>query len=502
MRSRLYLRLMMVALLVLFLPVAGIWSLAAFEKELLAAEERAMAVQARSLAASLAEAGVLDATAARDLLAAIERPLAGRIRILAANATALADTATQTREPSKSDLGKGLRDRMLYRVGAFLWRLRNAIAPGEASEKSPSGDEEAIRTALAGGYGALTRRTADGTDTVLTVSVPIRGGSSVLGAVAVSRTTDTVLAALDRIRVDLFRTVLLSFVATGAIVLLLARGVVQPLVRLRDAADASLAHPTSPLPAFPGAERPDEIGDLARALGRLRDRLEGRLGELEAFASDVAHELRNPLATVRSAADLLRHPTTEEERERLATLVATEVRRIEEVLGALQELARLDAERLPEPALATDLREIAERVAIGYRESLGDRVAIDVRGAGEARVAVPPEGAARVVANLLDNAVSFSPSGSRIEIQIGRSEAEVELTVRDQGPGIPLEHRERIFDRFFTWRPGETKGGHLGLGLGIARAVTERYGGTLSLEPAQLSRGAGFRVRWPGSSGE
>ncbi len=497
MRSRLFGRLLSVVLLVLILPVAGLWSLGAFERELLVAEERTIGFAARSLAAGLDCPLATGGDVAAALLTRVERPLAGRVRVFDAAGAPLVDTALGRGPHAGKPPSGRLRDTLLYRVGAAFWRLRRAIAGGTTRY---GGDDNrgAVQQALAGGYGAETGLSSDGRATVMTVAVPVRGGGGVCGAVAVSRTTESVLAALDRIRVDLFRIVLLTIAAGGGVVLLLARGLVRPLRRLRDAADEVLARSRSRGALFPGVTRRDEIGDLARALADLNERLERRLDELEAFASDVAHEVKNPLAAMRSAAELLRSSTEEGEIRDLTALIVAEVGRIDAVVGALQEVARLDAGReLASPPPALRLDELALRVGAGWRERTASGVAVELEVEGPVRVAIGEESAARVIDNLLENAVSFTPPGGIVRLTLAARTNSCELAVEDSGPGVPDEHRGRVFERFFSWRPQEAARSHLGLGLGIARSIVERHGGTIELASGSTLGGARFIVRWP-----
>lgn len=497
MRSRLFGRLLSVALLVLILPVAGLWSLGVFERELLVAEERALAVAARSLSAALACPPAPESGGAAALLSRVERPLAGRVRVFDHGGRLLFDTAA-ARGPQGGDAPTGrVRDSWLYRVGAALWRLRRAVSGWPAARTGDEADGGAVLAALAGRYGAETGLSSDGRATVMTVAVPLRDGSAVCGAVAVSRTTETVLAALDRIRIDLFRVVLLSIVAAAGVVLLLARGLVQPLRRLRDAADEVLARTRSRGAKFPGATRADEIGDLARALGGLDERLERRLDELEAFASDVAHEVKNPLAAMRSAAELLRSSTDEREIRELTALIVAGVGRIDAVVAALQEVARLDASRDAAPPPALRLDELARIVVSGWRERAPGGVAFELEIDGPVQVAIGEESAARVIDNLLENAVSFVPSDGTVRVALAARNGLCELAVEDSGPGVPQEHRDRVFERFFSWRPQAAAPAHLGLGLGIARTIVERHGGAIELAPASALGGARFVVRWP-----
>ncbi|MEO8275512.1 MAG: ATP-binding protein [Thermoanaerobaculia bacterium] len=505
MKSRLFLRLLWVTLLVLALPVAGIWSLGVFERELLSAEERTIAGQAHALAAALASEATLSPEVSRGLIERVGRPLAGRIRIFDGSGGTLADTAAASMDATREAESSSVRDSWIYRIGATLWRWRQSLVGNGGRERTPAdarGDALPLARALSGSYGALTRPSVDGRTTILTVAVPIRGGGGALprGAVVVSRSTETVLAALDRIRVDLFRIVLISIAGAALIVFLLARGLVVPLRRLRDSADGVLSRPGSGRIRFPGADRRDEIGDLARSLGELNRRLEARLDELEAFASDVAHELRNPLATVRSAAELLLPIGGEDERRALTQRISGEVRRMDRVVGALQDLARLDAARRSDLAVATELGDLVRDIAGAYGALPANAGAIEVLTAGECWISVPPEAAARVVENLLRNALSFSPENAKVHLSVRNLEGRVELAVVDSGPGVPAEHRARVFERFFSWRPGQPASDHLGLGLGIVRAIVERYGGSVALQETPFETGARFVVQWPGSA--
>ncbi len=509
-RSRLFARLLTVVLLVLILPVAGLWSLGVFERELLVAQERSLATAARALAAGLAEAhddggwvgaGSVAAGEAASLLARIERPLAGRVRVYDAAGKALVDSAAAAGPHDGSGSQGKLRDTLLYRTGAALWRWRRALfGPPAASPDAEQGDggQSAVAEALRDGYGATTRISADGSWTVITIAVPVRAGGAVRGVVVVSRSTELVLAALDRIRVELFRVVLFSVAAAALVVWVLARGLVRPLRRLRDAADAVLARSRGRGALFPGAARPDEIGDLARALGGLNERLERRLDELEAFTSDVAHEVKNPLAAMRSAAELLRRSTDESEIRQLTALIVDGVGRIDATVGALQELARLDAEQAPEsPPEGLPLGALASRVLDGWRPRLPAGVTLELDAADGVAIAAGEEGVVRVLENLLANAISFVPADGTIRVGVATREGGGELVVEDSGPGVPEEHRGRVFERFFSWRPESPRGAHLGLGLGIARAIVERHGGEMELaEPSALG-GARFLARWP-----
>lgn len=500
--SPLALRLLAVHSLVLFLPVAGIWSLAEYERALLAAEESGMISQARALAAGLGAHAGVDGTTAGALLRRLERPLGGRVRVVSATGEVLADTALPgfAGEAASSPV----RDSWLYRLGSGIvgaWRRIGGLGERPAAA-APAPREPEIAAALAGKYGSATRPNDDGSLLVLSSAVPIRSADGVVGAVVVSRSTVGVLVALDGVRVDLFRVVLLSLVASTLLAVLLARSLVRPLARLSEAAESARRDGDRGAAGFPGLERRDEIGDLARALTRMRAALDARVDELEGFAAEVAHELRNPLSAVRASGELLAEIEEPEQRRRLSRIIESEVARMQDVVSGLHELAQLDAER-EEPAIRTsELRSLAETVAEGARVRSGGRVDVRVRGLGDrVPVPVPPERAARVLENLLSNAVDFSPPEGTVEVIVAREGRHAALEVLDAGPGIPAQHRERIFEKFFSHRPGEAGPRHLGLGLNIVRSIVERYGGRVEADD-RVPRGARLRVVWPLAPGE
>jgi two-component system sensor histidine kinase ChvG len=526
------LRLLTLNLLVLFLPVAGVWSLRAFEEQLLKQEERAMVAQGRALAAGLD----LDSAArpaepvegppagprerARERLRALERPLEGRVRVYARDGSLLADTASGLAPlAARSSAGAAGASRIeenearpsrrswLYRLGRRAWRFvatwigeeRNDEA-AYSSAVEPGVPRTALRAALAGGFGAQTQLSADGGILVLSIAVPIRSPAAegVVGAVVVSRTTLTILRALDEVRVQLFGLLLVSLGVAAVLSFWFARGLALPLRALARESATGLDPSGNLRTTFTGHDRGDEIGALARGLGRLSASLARRLQDLEAFAADAAHEIKNPLATVRSAVELLPGEAEPEARIRLHQLALGEVGRIERLLTALRVLARLQSEDV-------------DRMAFDGAEAVRERCDLCARERGVAvRIALaealPPlrgslERFEQVLDNLLSNAADFSVSAlpaEGIEVALERVDGVrlVRLEVRDRGPGIPPEHLERVFDRFFSYRPNVAAGEHLGLGLGIVRAIVERNGGRVSAHPRD-GGGAVLRVFWP-----
>lgn len=523
--TRISIRLLLFNVLLVFLPAAGFFYLEVYEKELLQAQERAMVQQGRLAAAALAGQGTLDASAAKALLRRLEGRTESRLRIVDRQGRLLADSARlvpphtgpppsrgwydEYRLPSiESGSAPGARENPLYRLGAGLYRLVGRLSQPFAPPEPPQDTERIyspggpllgpeVRSALAGRYGATTRPTAGQRSVTLYSAIPVRSNGRVVGAVLVSQSTYRILLVLYDVRLDIFRVVLASVVAAAVLSLLVSATIARPLRQLRDQAHALVDRRGRLRGRFRGSRRRDEIGDLARALEELTGRLERHLRFIESFASDVSHELKNPLASIRTATEMLGEVEDPADRRRFLEIAWREVARMEHLLSSVREISRIDARLEAEPAGPVDLRELLPAVLDSFRLRTGAQVALRAP-AGPVHTVAVPERLEQVFENLLDNAVGFSPPGGEVTVELTAEQDAALVTVDDRGPGIPEEHRERIFDRFFTWRPDEphARNGHTGLGLAIVKAIAEGYGGSVSVANRPQG-GARFEVRLP-----
>ncbi|HEX5759706.1 MAG TPA: ATP-binding protein [Thermoanaerobaculia bacterium] len=506
--ARISVRLLLLNLLLVFLPVAGSLYLQTYERQLLVGQERGMVQQGRVLAAALGERGELAPEETQAALARLRRRVDARLRVVDRRGDVIGDTSASGPRAAEESVGlppSPARSDPLYRVGAVLYRLRQRLAgvrPDDAAydrRPPPAWPEPAVRAALAGRYGALTRATGDGRSQTLHSAIPVRSGGEVVGAVLVSQSTWRILGALDQVRLGILRVFLASVAAAAVLTLLFATTVARPLERLRDEADALVDRRGRLRGRFRGSRRRDEIGDLARALEQLTRQIEGHLGSVEAFAADLSHELKNPLAAVRGAAELLAEVETPEERARFVAVVQREVARMERLLSGVREIGWIDARLDSEPAGAVPLHELLPGLVESWRERAPRGVAIELAlPPGPVDVHGAPERVTQVFENLLDNAVELSPPGGRVAVSLAVAGGAGVATVADEGPGVPPEHLPRVFDRFFTWRPAEAAGrnGHSGLGLAIVKAIVEGYGGTVAIRN-RPERGAAVEVRLP-----
>jgi two-component system sensor histidine kinase ChvG len=451
----------------------------------------------------------LDLALAEPILARLERQTPSRIRVLDRDGWLLCDTSrlgpqrAEEREEIAIEEG-GPRSFVLYRVGSALFRLVGPLLANAPPELGPSNEEAyspdapfdgiEVRQALSGSYGAATRITRGGQRSVTLYSaLPVRNEGAVAGVVLVSQSTFHILQDLYEVRLAVFRYVVGAAGVAAVLSLMLSATISRPIEKLRSQAKALIGRGGRLVGSFPGSTRLDEIGDLSRALSELSSRLQERMRFIESFAADVSHEFKNPLTSIRAAAEVLKDVEDPGERARFAGVVEREIARLERLLSTVREVTLVDSEIEEPEAETVDLAGLLKGLtgAPRYKER---GIELEAPEAG-IEVRMPGHRLAQVFENLLDNALSFTPEGGRIRVELEAKGAEAVVRVEDQGPGVPEEHRERIFDRFFTWRPGEGKAReHTGLGLAIVKAALERYGGSISLVRSSLG-GAGFEVR-------
>ena len=284
--------------------------------------------------------------------------------------------------------------------------------------------------------------------------------------------------------------------------LFLARTIVRPLRRLALAAQRVRLGRSREVrvPRLPS--RNDEIGLLARAVSDMSQSLRQRIDNIEAFAADVTHELKNPLASLRSAMDGLDRVEDPELKRRLIEIARDDVVRLDRLINDIREAARTDAELLRARFERVDLGPLIEQIVASWetRREKGDaRIAFARPRMDSAAVMGKPDRLARAINAIIDNAVSFSPPGGLVEIAAARVGDEVRIRIDDEGPGVPPEAREAIFNRFHTVRPeGEYFGRHSGLGLAIAQAIVKGHDGEIDVQDRDdAPSGARFTIRLP-----
>jgi len=316
---------------------------------------------------------------------------------------------------------------------------------------------------------------------VITAAVPVGARGETL---LTTRNALDITQAVRDARQTLAIIVGLALLLSVQLSLFLARTIVQPLrtlvraaVRVRLGRDREVVVPRLP-------ERRDEIGLLARAFSDMTAALRQRIDAVESFAADVAHELKNPLASLRSALESLEKVDDPELRRQLAGIAAHDVQRLDRLITEIADASRIDAELSRATFAPVDLADIAARL-VGARGVTGEGQGVQLafhRGVGPAIVWGDAARLERVLENLIDNAVSFSPTGGTVDVAVWGDGEHVTLSVVDQGPGIPAHAREKVFERFHSDRPpSEAFGSHSGLGLAIARTIATAHDGALTI---------------------
>jgi two-component system sensor histidine kinase ChvG len=517
------------------LLAAALLYLDQYQNGLLAAEVEALRTQARIYAGAIAEA----ATRPRDdrvtLVPEQARPLLRRLVEPSPNTQArLFDTAGLLVADSRVREGSGgaivteplsppePRGAFAGTVAGLYDRILNILprrdevvvdvapdAPSfdwqpEFGGNAAGGDRrEELRLALEGGVRPYIRRTAEGR-LLVSVAEPARRGATTVGIVLLTREAREVDARLLEIRVSVLALFGLALVLTVLASFYLARTLATPILQLAESAAAMRegeGRAGSVPPALLG--RNDEIGVLARDLQAAARALWARIDANERFAADVAHELRNPLTSVRSAIETLRRIEDPAKVRRLLQIISDDAVRMDRLIADISDSSKVDAELSRTVAQPVDVAPILSALAelhAATREDGDPHVEIE---APEQCVVRGVEGRlVQVFRNLIGNAVSFSPAEGKVTLRARPLGATVEFVVEDEGPGIPEAKLESIFDRFYSERPrGERFGQHSGLGLSISRQIVEGLRGRIGAENRRDADGkvlgARFIVRLP-----
>ncbi len=316
---------------------------------------------------------------------------------------------------------------------------------------------------------------------VFSAAAPVAGGSTLLVTDNDREFTRTVRKQRRSLLVALGAVAALSVFLS----LFLARTIVRPLRRIALAAHRvrlGRAREVN-VPRLPS--RTDEIGLLARSISDMSQSLRHRIDNIEAFAADVTHELKNPLASLRSAVDGLERIEDPKLRKQLVDVIRQDVVRLDRLISDVGEAARTDAELARARFEPVDLGEVIGSLVASWetrRETGNVRIAFARPRRASAIVMGEPGRLARAIDNLIDNAISFSPPGGLVEVAATHAGDEILVRIDDEGPGVPHEHREAIFNRFHSVRPAaESFGRHSGLGLAIARAIVEGHDGEIDV---------------------
>lgn len=336
---------------------------------------------------------------------------------------------------------------------------------------------------------------------VVSVAVPVQRLRAVVGAILLSTAPGDIDSVVAQERWSILRIALIAAAVQIALSLLLAGTIAGPMRRLSAAAERvqTAGNARAEIPDL--TDRPDEIGHLSGALRRMTDALYNRIEAIERFAADVAHELKNPLTSLRSAVETLPLAKKPEDRARLNDIIQHDVKRLDRLITDISSASRLDAELAREGAERVDVEKLAEAM-VGIQKDVAAGRGVNVvmgkrQGRGSTTINGHESRLAQVLANLIDNAVSFSPPDGTVTISVSTEAEMIVVTVMDEGPGITGDVG-RIFQRFYTDRPEtESFGNHSGLGLSISKQIVDAHKGTIKAVNRTDRSGAIFTVSLP-----
>lgn len=501
-RSPLTRRILTINVLVLLIPVLGLMHLDQYRGSLIAAEIDSLRIQARAFSLSLGSTAVV-ATQVGDerLLPEVTRNLMRvllvdtgvRARIFARSGEILADSfvlgspggQVQVKAlPPEREGGLGLLRRLLNVAARWLPGKDDFPIYRERQEQNAD-DYLEVTGALGGQSPGMVRLDRQGR-LVLSVAVPVQRYRQVLGALMLSKDGAVVDAAVDDRRRDILIVCGVALAVTVLLSLYLAGTIARPIRRLAQAADQvrSAKGRQFEIPDF--GRRGDEIGDLSDSLRAMTDALWARLDAIEAFAADVAHEIKNPLTSLRSAVETVARVEDPEQQKKLMSIILDDVQRLDRLISDISDASRLDAELSRAEIDTVDVGELL-RALVAVQEA-GERAdaprfRLDVLDHQDLAVPGIEGRIGQVFRNLISNAVTFSPPGSTIRLSAQRQGGDVVVLISDSGPGIPEGKLEAVFERFYTERPaGEKFGTHSGLGLSISKQIVDAHGGSIRAE--------------------
>ncbi|MGF1627729.1 MAG: stimulus-sensing domain-containing protein [Alphaproteobacteria bacterium] len=525
-------RILVLNLIPLGMLVGAILYMDEYRERLIAAELESLRVQGEIFAGAVGESAVApDAIGEQvlidDIAARIVRRLAGPTQFQAAPNTLRARLFSTTGElvvDSRQLIGSGgvvaikeLPPLDEPDFGSFLLTIYDAIfdlipydrtlQPYQEAPIQFAFDYDEVMEAYEGGPAQRVRIRENG-ELALSVAFPVVALRKVVGVLLLSKDGSEIEASLRSVRIDILKIFALAIAVTVMLSFYLAGTIARPIRQLAAAAEL-VRHGQGrnvPIPDF--RDRRDEIGDLSGSIRDMTQALYNRMDAIERFAADVAHEIKNPLASLRSAVETVGRVTDPTRQARLMAIIDQDVRRLDRLITDISDASRLDAELSRTQMEPVDLGVMLDSLIEIYRamhdeESSKPLTFTLVRPRGVALVVPGIESRLmQVVQNLVGNAISFSPRGGEITVTVRNGDDAVTMTVDDVGPGIPPGKEEKIFERFYSERPeGDDFGNNSGLGLNISKQIAEAQGGTLHAENRIAETGtvlgARFVVRLP-----
>lgn len=527
--SLLTLRILALNLLAVMILGAGILYLNQYKQQLIDREQESLRIEARILAAMIAEGAtndpgentpILSQNAGRQMVRRLSETtrsraqLYDRARLLMADSHLLVGGIGVVEIEPLTPIAE--YDVRLQRVRRWLGLQdpQNTLVGFPSNLDLSPAIEKDVSSALNGSISGSMWFNNETGRLIFTMAAPVQRLKQVLGAVMLVRDGAEIDLAMKKVRSSILQLVIFSLFITTALSLYLASSIDQPIRKLARAADLMRRNPgrTHHIPDF--SHRYDEIGDLSVALREMTEAIWARMDAVEAFAADVAHELKNPLTSLRSAVETVVRIKDPEKQHRLLAVIQDDVLRMDRLITDISNASRLDAELSRFTSEPIDLVKMIDMVrglyvpavqmTQGSPNDTMNRIAFThgIIGAGNAIVLGQEGRLVQVLQNIIGNALSFSPDDKPVTVNLGIEEGRAIISISDHGPGIPEGKLETIFDRFYTERPaGEKFGTHSGLGLSISRQIILAHRGRLYAEnrydPQGNIKGARFVIHLP-----
>lgn len=519
-------RILTVNLIALGTLVAGLLYLGEYRRSLIKNELASLQVQAEMFAAALGEGAVVSDTPSgqylvSDIAYQITRRLAQttgtRARLFRADGVMIVDSrrlgvAGGTVQIEVLAPPEQKFDLLTYILDQYE-RLARKVRD---EEKLPKYHESPLQTAndyfetsaALQGDSAVAARRFGQSGLILSASVPVQRYKQILGGLMLSKDGSSIEAAVYDVRLDILKVVAVAMTITILLSLYLAGTIARPIRQLAIAAER-IRHDHGRTETIPElTKRKDEIGDLAASLREMTETLWLRMDAIERFAADVAHEIKNPLTSLRSAVETAGRVEDPEKRNKLMAIIKDDVARLDRLISDISDASRLDAELSRTELAPVDLAGLISTLAEMHNSTTaGERVPIQVEIISNAKMVVEgiEDRLVQVFRNLIANAVTFSPPGGRIKISLGQENGWLVATLDDEGPGIPHDKEVEIFDRFYTSRPeGEKFGTHSGLGLAISKQIIDSHDGEIAAANRRAADGkvlgARFIIRLPSTN--
>ena len=371
---------------------------------------------------------------------------------------------------------------------AFLaWFSRGDLPRYHELGPAAGKDYPEVAQALDGAKSAYMVRVNDRNEVIVSVAVPVQRFRAVRGALLLSTQGGDINQAVEAERLQIVKLFGILLVVMVVLSTLLARTIAGPVKRLAEGAERVRHRIRSRVEIPDLTKRKDEIGHLSGALRDMTSALYSRIEAIESFAADVAHELKNPLTSLRSAVETMPLAKSKESQQRLLEVIQHDVKRLDRLISDISDASRLDAELQRDERAPVDLAKLLNTVVSVQNETRmadGTKVSVTFEGGGPLAFIVPGHDSrlGQVINNLIDNARSFSPPNSTARVTCRKLRDDIEIVVDDDGPGIRPDAFDKIFERFYTDRPEHGFGQNSGLGLSISKQIIEAHRGRLWAE--------------------